>query len=1092
MREYAIGLDIGIASVGWAVVALDSNERPCGIISMNSRIFTEAEHPKTGASLAAPRRAARSARRRLRRHRHRNERLRALLVHKGVLCLEELDALFYGKLEDIYTLRVRALDELLTGQELARVMIHLSQRRGFRSNRKNATTAEDGVILSAVAANTEEMEIHGYRTVGEMLLKDPRFSCHKRNKGGEYISTVSRQQIEDEVHQIFLAQRDLGNPHTSCDLEDAYLEILLSQRSFDEGPGGNSPYGGDMIYNRIGNCIFYPDQKRAVKASYSFEYFTLLEKINHIRIQNGDTAEPLTPQQRETLISLAHKTEDVSYAKIRKALCLSSDSRFNIIRYTSEDWEKCEKKTKLGCMKAYHQMRRAFDKISKDHILSVSVQDRNTIATALTIYKTSGKIRQYLKENGVPENLIDATESIGNFSKAGHLSIAACDKIIPFLEQGMNYSDACTSAGFSFRGHEAQERTMLLVPKEVNYDSITSPVAKRAISQTIKVINAIIRKQGKSPMFINVEVARELAHDFSDRKKIEKENKNNKEKNEQIMDRLRKEFGLLSPTGQDLVKLKLYEQQQGVCPYSQKQMAMDRIFDPDYAEIDHIIPYSISFDDSYKNKVLVFAKENREKGNRLPLQYMPESRRAPYILWVKQTVKDYKKQQLLLKEAITEDDESRFLERNLQDTKTASRFILNYLNDHLLFAPSSTNRKKRVTAVSGVITSYMRKRWQISKKRADGDLHHAVDALVVACTTDAMIQQISRHAAYRECRYIRDADISYAIDDRTGEVFKTFPAPWPQFHKELEGHLSSDPRRFLADARLPLYVAGELSAPEKPIFVSRAPRRTITGAAHEDTVKAKGTVNTKTGEKNVAVCKVPLQKLKLKNNEIENYYQKESDLLLYHALLERLKQFDGDAGKAFADPFHKPKSDGSPGPLVKKVKIWETTTANVPLHGGTGIADNGSMVRVDIFYIEDDGYYLVPVYVADTVREALPNKACVAHKPQSQWKTMHEEDFLFSLYPDDLVKITSSKEIPLHSKNKSEPTIKAQSPLLVYYSGTDISSAAITVLTHDGSREVRGLGVKTLISMEKYTVDILGEYHKVSKESRQSFRKERR
>ena len=83
--EYGIGLDIGIASVGWAIVALDENERPCGIIRMGSRIFEKAEQPKTGESLAAPRREARSARRRLRRHRHRNERIRYMLIRRDIL-----------------------------------------------------------------------------------------------------------------------------------------------------------------------------------------------------------------------------------------------------------------------------------------------------------------------------------------------------------------------------------------------------------------------------------------------------------------------------------------------------------------------------------------------------------------------------------------------------------------------------------------------------------------------------------------------------------------------------------------------------------------------------------------------------------------------------------------------------------------------------------------------------------------------------------------------------------------------------------------------------------------------------------------------
>ena len=187
MRRYAIGLDIGITSVGWAVTALDSNERPCGIIGMCSRIFDAAEQPKTGDSLAAPRREARSARRRLRRHRHRNERIRYLITQSGLLSSAEMDTLYEGVLENIYVLRVQGLDRLLLPKEFARLLIHLSQRRGFRSNRKNPTNEEDGAILSAVNKNKTCMQEAGYRTVGEMLLKDPRFELHKRNKGGDIL-----------------------------------------------------------------------------------------------------------------------------------------------------------------------------------------------------------------------------------------------------------------------------------------------------------------------------------------------------------------------------------------------------------------------------------------------------------------------------------------------------------------------------------------------------------------------------------------------------------------------------------------------------------------------------------------------------------------------------------------------------------------------------------------------------------------------------------------------------------------------------------------------------------------------------------------
>lgn len=1080
MAEYAIGLDIGVKSVGWAVVALDNQEHPCGIIRMGSRIFDAAEHPKTGDSLAAPRRGARSARRRLRRHRHRNERIRFLLVENKVLNQEQLENLFFGKLEDIYVLRVRALDELLNQEEFARVLIHISQRRGFRSNRKNPSTDEDGLILSAVNKNKQEMEEKGYRTVGEMLLKDFRFTQHKRNKGGEYIATVSRQEIENEVRLIFAAQRTCGSEIATAELEEAYLDILLSQRSFDEGPGGNSPYTGAIS---PGKCTFLPEFPRAAKATYSFEYFNLLEKVNHIRIRHKGILSPLSPCQREQVISLAHTTENLDFAKIRKELSLSSDMQFNIVHYENDDLLAWEKKTKLGCLKAYHQMRKAFDKIQKGLIRAVPTEQRNAIATALTLHKTSAKIREYLLAAQIPDHLLEAVESLGNFSKFGHLSVAACDAIIPYLEQGMNYSDACTAAGFQFKGHSGKTKSMLLHPTQEDYDSITSPVVRRSISQTIKVVNAIIRAQGRSPLFIHVELAREMSKDFSERKKIERDMLSNQAANERIIDRLRTEFGIRSPSGLDLVKLKLYEQQQGVCPYSQKQLSLSQIFDPNYAEVDHIIPYSISFDDSYKNKVLVFAAENRNKGNRLPLQYLTEDRRNRFIVWVQNEVRDYKKRQLLLKEDFTKEDEERFKERSLHDTKTASRFILNYLNDNLLFAESRTGKKKHVIAVNGAITAHMRKRWGIQKVRANGDIHHAVDALVVACTTDGMIQQVSRYSAYKECKYITTETDAHFVDPSTGEVIKSFPHPWPQFYKELTGHLSSSPETVLRDLRLPMYIAGEIAPPSAPIFVSRMPVHKITGAAHKDTVKSP-----KMLADGKVVVKKALQEITLKDLE-EKYYDKQSDRLLYDALVSRLQAFGGDAKKAFADPFYKPKNDGTPGPLVKKIKLCEPSTLNVSLHGGNGVADNDSMIRVDVFYVEDDGYYLVPIYVADTVRSELPTKACVAHKPYDQWKVMRNEDFLFSLYPNDLIRITSRKPLTFSKIRKESDlpdTISGYS-MMAYYNGTDIASGAITCISHENAYKCRGMGVKTLTSIEKFAVDVLGEYHKIDKETRQPF-----
>lgn len=1084
MHNYAIGLDIGIASVGWAIVALDTNENPCGIINMGSRIFDAAEHPKNGASLAAPRREARSARRRLRRHRHRNERIRNLLVQSNIISDTELACLFSGKLEDIYTLRVRALDEVVTGCELSRILIHLAQRRGFRSNRKSGV-GEEGILLNAVSENKKRMTEKGYRTVGEMLLLDQAYADHKRNKGGDYLSTVTRDAIEEEARAIFAAQRAFGNHVVTAELEERYLEILLGQRSFDEGPACG-PYSGSQIEKMVGMCVFESDEKRAAKATYSFEYFTLLEKINHIRLVENGHSHPLSAEQKDKLINLAHKSADLNYLKLRKELALESSVRFNMVRYPNDvSTDEAEKKEKFPHMRQYHKIRKsmggAFSGLSKDQL--------DMIATALTYYKTSKNILSYLESGNFSDEELSLIDNIGNFSGFGHLSVKACKKLIPYLEQGMSYSDACTAAGYDFKAHSGQEKDSLLHPQEDDFVDITSPVARRSIAQTIKVVNAIIRNQGCSPMFINIEVARELAKNFTERKQLEKDMLSNQADNERLMEELRTTYKILHPTGQDLVKLKLWKQQDGVCAYSCKQIGADKLFAPNYAEVDHIVPYSISFDDSYKNKVLVLAKENQDKGNRLPLQYLTGEKRDQFIIWTNNHVRDYKKRQLLLKEHITEEDREKFKERNLQDTKTASRFLLNYLNDHLLFA-SSEKRKKRVTAVNGAVTSHMRKRWGLLKIRADGDLHHAMDALVVVCTTDGLIRQVSKYTQWRECRYVPGEESSFAVDEQTGEVLKEFPYPWPQFRQEVDARMGSNPTQAVLDRKLPFYYLSGNPIDLKPIFVSRVPRRKVTGAAHKDTIRSAVML-----EDGCTVSKQPLTALKLdKNGEIDGYYKPESDTLLYEALKARLKQFGGDGKKAFADgKFYKPKRDGTPGHEVKKVKLYEKSTLNVSVHDGNGVAAHDSMVRIDVFYVENDGYYFVPIYVADTLKTELPNLACVANKPYSEWKTMRDEDFVFSLYPNDLIKITHRSSIKLAVCQKDSslaPTKEVQSGLF-YYTGADISTGAISAITHDNTYKIRGLGIKTLECLEKYTVDVLGEYHPVKKEIRQSFVRKR-
>lgn len=269
----------------------------------------------------------------------------------------------------------------------------------------------------------------------------------------------------------------------------------------------------------------------------------------------------------------------------------------------------------------------------------------------------------------------------------------------------------------------------------------------------------------------------------------------------------------------------------------------------------------------------------------------------------------------------------------------------------------------------------------------------------------------------------------------------------------------------------------------RPIFVSRMPNRKVTGAAHADTIRSPRHYK----ETGCVLIKTPLTELKLnkKTGEIDNYYNPESDKLLYQALKERLELYGGDGKKAFEEPFYKPKADGSKGNLVRKVKTYDKLTLGVYVNEKHGIAANanGAMVRVDVFCVNGK-YYFVPVYISDVVKKKLPTKAVVANKPWAQWKEMEDKDFIFSLYSRDLISFKSK-----NGKNATctDGTTKVVNEEVVYYYGANISTASFNGKSHDGRFEFDGLGIKSLNYLKKYQVDILGNVSEVRQEKRMGF-----
>ncbi|HDX9579618.1 TPA: type II CRISPR RNA-guided endonuclease Cas9 [Bacillus pseudomycoides] len=1073
--KYSIGLDIGIASVGWAVI----NEDIERIEDMGVRIFDAAENPKDGSSLSTPRREARSTRKRLRRRRHRVERIRQFIIQKGLLTQVQMEQLYDWKAEDldIWLIRVNGLERKLTDREFARVLIHLVKNRGFKSNRKSELKEGDnGVVLSAVQENKQLMEEKEYQTIAEMLLFDERFEGCKRNKGGAYSHVVARSDLEHEIRLIFQKQREYGHAFSTTENEEAYINIWSSQRPFATK---------DDIAKKIGYCTLEPKEKRTPKSTYTFERFRAIDKLNRLRILSAITpSRELTQEERDDVLNSLFSKKEVKYKELRKLLRLKDEQRFNEIYYDpNESNEKNENRTFLS-LESQHKIRAIIKQVEGKNVNdSYRPIDLDTFAYALTVFKDDQDIRDYLQNRYVSSNgkkvlnlanleykekLIEELLQL-SFTKFGHLSLKALKNILPYMEQGMPYHQACAEAGYTFNQRVNKEKQYLLpvIPTK----DIANPVVIRSMSQVRKVVNGIIKKYG-SPSAIYIELAREMGRVYKERKELEKQYNKNREINEgakKHIVELHPQLG--DPRGHDILKYKLWKEQDGRCAYSFQPISIERLFHIGYAEVDHIIPYSRSFDDSNSNKVLVIAAENQNKQNRTPYEWFGhnEIKWQKFTSFVTTMKVSKKKKGLLLKKDFDEDQAEEFRSRHLNDTRYITRFIKTFIEDNLLFR-TEENRKQYVHTVNGAYTSLMRKRWGFNKNRQENDLHHALDAVIIA---------VSLPFKHRVSAYFKRRE-EYAHNQlkREGEFF---PEPWPGFIHELEIRMMQEPEKMkLAMESLDLKTYDESFINElNPVFVSRMPKRSIKGQIHEETLKR---VRGYTEDGYIrTVKKVRLDQIPFDKNGDFPMFGKETDMKTYEAIKNRYLEFGKDKKKAFNSPLYKPAKNPENAPIIRSVKIEDKANRVVMLDEKTA-ADNASIVKTEVFRHKETGkFFLTPVYVADVLSNRIPERFITPGKPYSEWKEItNEYEFLFSLYPNDLVRVKMPREKETKT-NTGEKHLWQEN--FMYFKGVHSADAGIKLIDHMNSFEDK-IGTQRLIMFEKYQVDPLGRITKVHGEKR--------
>jgi hypothetical protein len=341
-RQRVLGIDLGIASCGWAVIEVADREG--AIIAAGVRCFDAPLVDKTGEPKSAQRRTARGQRRVIRRRRQRMNAVRKLFCACGLLPDAKDDALAQA-LRRIspakqrpqvtpWMLRAAGQDRALSKDEFAVVLGHIARHRGFRSNSKRDANPnpEDETSKMKKAMEQTREGLAKYRSFGEMLADDPKFASRKRNRDKDYSHTAKRSDLQDELRTLFAAQRRLNNQLATAELEGKFAPLAFDQRPLQDSE------------DKVGPCPFERGERRTAKRAPSFEQFRFLQRLVNLRIAVGRTERPLTLEEIGLVVGKFGQQKSYSYKTLRKDLDLDPNARFSAIARKSENLDIAARK----------------------------------------------------------------------------------------------------------------------------------------------------------------------------------------------------------------------------------------------------------------------------------------------------------------------------------------------------------------------------------------------------------------------------------------------------------------------------------------------------------------------------------------------------------------------------------------------------------------------------------------------------------------------------------------------------------------------------------------------------------------------------
>ena len=805
MKRFAF--DVGSGSLGWAVYSLDEHTGiPNELVDMGVRIFPSGRNPNGHESNAVQRREARLSRRQRDRRKKRRVQLKDRLELYGLMPPAEnkadRDAFFSI---DPYVARARVARGPAELYDLGRAIWHISKHRGFKSNRKAEASEGDAkkAIATATQALREKLDHANAPTYGAWLG-----DRHARNEPVRIRPTVEkskssydfypvRAMLEHEFDHIWRMQAEC-HPELTDEARDAIRDAVFFQRPLKPVTPGR--------------CTLLPEDSRLAKWHPLAQEFLILQQVNAIRVLEKDEERPLDLAERETIAAPLMAGKSLTWERVKSSLGLSRNVKINFEGNGSDKPHRNAVTVALGVSTKNYTAPLAdvWDTLSPRYqrlitrILAVTADPDVACRRLVNWAGLTPEIAARVEKVALPTGYIGlgrrATRAIVQVMRDE--VVVYSEAVSRASERGL-FGEGVVVDHSDFRpkddpGVDRLPRYYRLPvlqrmigtgtgdpddPPEKRFGVISQPVVHVALGQFGRVMNKLIDRYGK-PDEVVIESTRDMTKSADEIEKINREIRNNTKRNDAWRKEL-EEAGLLSPGAparNALLKMRLWHElgensADRVCPYSGVPITLTQLHS-DEVEIDHILPFEDTFDDSPANKTVCFRAQNRIKGKKAPGDAWSGDELAAIIARVEASPGMKNKLWRFEPKALENYEKKRdFESRQLHATGYAARVLRAYAE-----ALFPNDGKSRVWMPNGRMTALLRHRWGVflpdhNRKSRNDYRHHALDAAVVGVIDRRMIKQLQDHA-----KRVGAVDLH--------RVLPAPPEPFEGFRDQVLSHVS--------------------------------------------------------------------------------------------------------------------------------------------------------------------------------------------------------------------------------------------------------------------------------------------------------------